>query len=351
MRAAITSFTEWLWARPLSLQVVFLALPVVLSVIALVLLRRNRTKQGKPAGGGHSAPHVSEKRSYLYVSLWMYWYGFKTDYLGKAVGVVLFVLSVIELGGPLTHLVPEQDMKVRLTTAALLFGTAVLMIWHHHRIEVRTKQYDTLVTSVMLMLEKECAKKSSTPSNDVANILDALVFALEFKKREKGFLNASVLLRTVQDGEPFRLFAQDSSNALPTNVAVDATHSVAGKVVEVEQAAIKGGKDRPRAIVYVPSTEYVHGVLITGEMRQKDQQIFQGTRVVPSAYLPLTGNINEILQCLLCIEIPMEKSECSAVLSLSSRKKDCLGSLDFTAVKVVAALLTQVMNRVEVVKN
>src|SRR5437899_12791275 len=97
---------------------------------------------------------VSKRRSLIYVSLWDYWYGFKTKYLGKIIAAVLVLLSIIELIGPFTHLLPDQAMWIRFVIAGLLFTTAVLMILQHHFEHVRTERYESLVNSVMVQLDE-----------------------------------------------------------------------------------------------------------------------------------------------------------------------------------------------------
>jgi hypothetical protein len=317
-------------------------------------------------------PPVSEWKSYVYVGLWAYWYSFKTLYLGKLIAGVLIVLSFVELAGPLTHLLPEQAIKVRFTIAGLLFVTAFLMILHHHLLQTRTDRYEQLVGSIMVLLEDEARSNAGYTKETVTNVLDALVFALEYK-REPMLLSATVLKRLVTSDEaqePFRIYAQDGHKSFKSHVPIHATDSAAGKVVETDQSRdeellekrnsdMKAGNvvaqtRNPRALLYVPSTKYIHGALIEREeMHDKrgSKQVFSKTHVIPSAFLAVDScDDPDALQCLLCIQIPLEQAgnqagspRSCAVLCLSGRKTDCMGALDFAAIKVVAAHLAQIM--------
>jgi hypothetical protein len=298
---------------------------------------------GKKPGKPVQKRVVSKRRSFIYVALWDYRYGFKTRYLGKILAAILFVLTAIELIGPLSHLLPEQGTWIRFGIAGLLFTTAVLIIWQHHRAHIRTERYEGLLNSVMVQLEKLATAQAAYTISDAIRILDSLVATVGYKRRVPLF-SATILKRIVKPGEPFKLYAQDSQNKFQTQFAVDETNSVAGKVIETD-------KTSPRALMYVPCTKYIHGVVITWAKGPGGQDIFMQTDIVPSAYSDVTSSTDpDVQHCLLCIAIPLQQlgkqpadPDTSAVLCLSGRKKDCMGALDFTAVKVTAVLLYEVM--------
>jgi hypothetical protein len=174
-------------------------------------------------------------------------------------------------------------------------------------------------------------------------VLDSLVETVGYKRPE-GLFSATILKRLVKPGEPFKLYAQDKQNKFQQQFSVHETNSVAGKVVETD-------KTSPRALMYVPSTKYIHGVVIKREKGPDDQEIFKQMEIVTSAYSDVTSSEDpDVQHCLMCITIPLqqlgkkpEDPDTSAVLCLSGRKKDCMGALDFTALKVTAALLYEVM--------
>src|SRR2546421_507947 len=105
------------------------------------------------------------------------------------------VLSLIEVVGPMTHLLPEPAMKTRIGIATLLLITAGAMIWHHRRLEIRIKRYDALLSSVMVLLEGRSASTRPSPTTT----LDALIFALGYKRQNKSqqpkdsLFNASIV--------------------------------------------------------------------------------------------------------------------------------------------------------------
>jgi hypothetical protein len=298
---------------------------------------------GKKSAKPVQKPLISKRRSFIYVSLWDYRYGFKTRYLGKILAAVLFLLTGIELIGPFTHLLPELATWVRFGVAGLLFATAVLIIWQHHRAHVRTERFEGLLNSLMVQLEQLATSKAPCSAADATGVLNSLVQTVGHRRREALF-SASILKRVVKPGESFKLYAQDRQNKFQDQFAVDETNSVAGKVVDTD-------KTSPRALMYVPSTKYIHGVVITWAKAPNGQQIFMQTDIVPSAYSDVTSTIDpDVQHCLLCIAIPLQQigkkptdPDTSAVLCLSGRKKDCMGALEFTALKVTAVLVSELM--------
>lgn len=321
-------FVQWLRLfRPFSwwLLAVFV---VLLSIVVLAIRRRRQPRE------------VSEARSYLYVGLWVYWYKIKTDYLPVLVAIGVFILSLVEIFGPLTHFLPEQAMGVRISIVVGLLLSAIFLLWHHSHLKSRIKQYETVIGSVRVVLEDADSPADQGETSPIIRILDAMVFALQCE-RKKVKINGVVLARTIAGESPFRIYAQDSDNNFGANVTVHARESVAGKVIEAEQK-------HKRCLLYVPSVRYKHAVLIALEKRG-DDQVFQTTKVVPAAYAPPVGNggAPNILESLLCVQVPISENGVEAkhaVFSLSAHKANRMGALDFAVARMAAVLLGRTLD-------
>jgi hypothetical protein len=307
-----------------------LAAAVLLLAIAIFAWGRfsrwKKAQQGRP---------ISDEAGLLYISVWKYRYRCR-KFLSSYASWAVLGLSIIEVFGPLTHLLPEQALEIRVAIAALLFLAAGVTIWHHRRMERMLERYEALVGSLMVILEGPSASTASSREDTVKNILDSIILALQHKHKSC-LLSATVLGK---DSGPFTVFAQNTSSKLPTDVKVSATDSVAGKVVKAEESF-------SRPLIYVPSARHLHGFIITSASRQKvSKQVFDFEHIATSAFswdvYPDDGSIKSII----CIQIQIMsgvKSPACAVLCLSADRQNALDELDYASAKATAGVLARVM--------
>jgi hypothetical protein len=159
-------------------------------------------------------------------------------------------------------------------------------------------------------------------------------------------LCASVLIRQAGGDQPFQICAQSAPRRLRKEITVDAKKSVAGQVLQVlqENRDLAGsGSPISRAMIYVPSARYFHGVLLRFEKLGPHKAVFRTGRIVNSAYTVVPGT-EAVNRCMVSTEIPLASGERSAVFNLSSSRPNSLTYLDFAAVSVATALVGKVLN-------
>jgi hypothetical protein len=110
------------WSSALSWsQKIGLGLLLAVVVGAWRFTRRRNSVQAAPA---------SERQSYLYVGMWLYWDTFKSNTLGSVIAGLLAILSFIELIGPFTHMMGGTESQ-HMWLTAVLFVVAVALVAHH----------------------------------------------------------------------------------------------------------------------------------------------------------------------------------------------------------------------------
>lgn len=277
---------------------------------------------------------------YLYVVYWTYKFYFRF-LVGYIVPPILVILSIIELVSAVSHAFPWAEqfpIYLKISIAALLLVAAAVLIYHHHRLEVRIKRHAVLLSSIMVLLEAQTLQRSAPDARAAAgaqeeacsDILDALVFALEHER--PGPIRASIVYRGAPE-EPFSLRVQDANTAFDGQISLHPLESTAAKVAH----------EPPGAIVYIPWTRCLHGVLISAgaEYTVGQHQRFRTTQILADAFQRIEMHeYPEVLQALLCIQIPIGIPGACAVLCISGGKRDCMGDLDFHAAKLAAALIS-----------
>jgi hypothetical protein len=277
--------------------------------------------------------------SLFFVGAWIYWYWFKRVIIAHAFPIVFIVLAGVEVLGPLTHLIPQIEAMPagwRISLICFLLLTALLLLVHHHRLRIRCDRHEALLGSLDVLLGVENRRPASGYSDamriqSIGRILDALVFALEFPRNQEMLLNATVLIRE-EPGSPFRITYQDSRYFFPPDeFALHPTECVAGNV----------SLEKADCLIYVPSTRFRHGVRLSGG---------DSVNVVAGAFQQLEGLPGQTeLKCLLCVKVPKGNKRArgakrrDAVLCLSGQKSDCMTALHFSAIRVVAALVSFVL--------
>lgn len=277
---------------------------------------------------------VKQATRYLYVVYWTYKFYFRF-LIGYIVPWVLVALSTIELFSAISHAFPigeQLSIGLKIGIAGLLLATAAVLIYHHHRLEIRIKRHAVLLSSIMVLLEAQTLRSTDTTSQEetCSDIVDGLVFALEHARA--GPIRVSIVYRARQ-GEPFRIFMQDLHHTFDPAIALHPLESTAAKVAE----------EQPGTIIYVPWTRCLHGARISSGITfaLDQQQRFRTTQIVANAFQPVADHhYPDVLQSLLCIQIPIGESPGCAVLCISGGERDCMGDLDFHAAKVAAALIS-----------
>jgi len=164
-------------------------------------------------------------------------------------------------------------------------------------------------------------------------------------------MNATVLVRE-RPGESFRVVHQDSRQNFSQDLRLDSTYSAAGKLAMEKKSG---------TLIYVPYTKFLHGVRIVGG--EADADLLDGVRtsgdepvksveLVPDVFEALHGRPGQDqVMCVLCVKVPkgnrgpgrLGRSRV-AVLSVSGRRPDCIGSLGFRAASVAASLVSLVLD-------
>jgi len=274
-------------------------------------------------------------------------YRFLTGSADKIASVVIAIMLGVEFTGASIHFVPEHKYKVPIAAIVTFFLTALAMIWHHSHLHAKVERYRILLSSLMVLLEEQLMRRTSWSAEIPKTILDSFVSALGHHR--KAALNASILCCSLKRDSPFIMCVQDSGGYFHTAVRIDATDSVAAKAVKQSEAV-------PRSLVYVPTTKYTGAVLISTD--KPNQKVYQRTDRIDSAYTFVDSSYDwNALHCLLCINIPLPASatfpdaaEYRAVLCLGGTRPDCLGTIEFAAARVAAALLSLVISQ-EGIKN
>jgi hypothetical protein len=291
-------------------------------------------------------PALADARSYLFIGWWLFWYWARTAVIGKVVPGILLILSAVELLGPWFHVVPDIEKLApwaKVTVSGTLFLTAGILVYHHWRLEVRVQRHRMVLNSFMQLLETAIGKVSGNgpkrdPNKMIDEVLNALVYALEFERGGPPSLLAATIMLQSSPANPFRLLQQTSNGPFRSEIMVDGQFSTAAKVASEPQGVL----------LYVPSTTYIHGVKISLEQRRTAAGKvieFQSARTIPNAFESLDDGENEkLVRSLLCVRIwPKGQMNTNApcfVLCLSAKRPNELGELDFNATKVGASILS-----------
>jgi hypothetical protein len=314
---------------------------------------------------------ISDLPSLLYVVYWKTKYHFKINYLGPLISITVVLLSGIELFGPFTHLsdeiekvvpatwflyVPETVVHLwhwrgfHLLLALVLFIAAVLMVLHHRFLEKQSERYRELITFMLFTAKtiRDSSEQQLTQGRAAVLLLDNLITALNEYENRPSKLNASILVRKNGSDEPFRIYAQDSSNAFDPTLIIPRDNTVAGRVVKYER------NEKPGILVYVPRTKFVHGIVFRG-----GDVFFSETAICTTPYQVLDeATEKDVLKCLLCVQIPLKKpvtqsvgqrkhvrreSYPIAVLSLSGQAADCMDSFHYIGARLAADLCAQLL--------
>lgn len=274
----------------------------------------------------------TDSYSYLYISLWSYWFYFRQVVLGRVTPFVLLFLFGLDMIGPVAHIAPFAERRKLLIDFALLFVAAVL-VWHHHRLQRRIERLQIVLTSTMVILD-ELGDIKKKPAGEqarrsaVTSILDAFVFALE-KHYPNQNVAASVVI-SESSGEPFKIFAQDPR--LPFNDRVTLHHAESAAGCTAIQAA--------GTLIYVPRTKFVHAARIGAIGVPSKSPIFRKVRIVPNAFQSRPEDPSHLCS-LLCVKIPIRGNvgAKTAILCLSRSKPDGMGDLEFHVIKLAAVLV------------
>jgi hypothetical protein len=87
-------------------------------------------------------------KSYLYILYWDRRYFARVWSIHKLVPVLLVGLSLLEVVGSLLHFVKWLDditEDARIGIAMVLLVVAVLMVWHHSRLESRVERHQAIM--------------------------------------------------------------------------------------------------------------------------------------------------------------------------------------------------------------
>lgn len=293
--------------------------------------------------------HVGNSQSdsgwgYIYVGAWYQWEKFKTRYLGPTFAAVLLVLSGVEIGGPFVHFINlHRHPRIQDAIVGALCLTALIVVWHHRVLHARADRYKNILSFAMVLAENRNSADNSPSA--IVPVLDSVVRALNPLGRSEKSINAAILRRP-QSPTPqsFRIFAQDSGNSFRQGLEIP-DDSVAGKAVQLDNRARNIG-----GLVYVPWTKFHHGVAFRTIRYPHTSKGFSEGEIVPATYCVLdAATETKVLKCLLCIQVPSRSAEdedlvkYQYVLSLSGQRVDCMDTVFFSAAKLVAAFLVDIL--------
>ncbi len=281
----------------------------------------------------------SQAIGYLYVVWWQYKFYLRQNLIGQIARYGVIGLLAFEILGPLTHLVPigtKENSRAEYLLISFLFGCACVVVWHHTRLHKHVQRHRVVLSSTRVLLEQQSLiQERAKPrgemgrKQDVVNILDAFVFALEDYYPKQKFAASVMLLEP--NAKHFVLYAQDPRAPFEEKATLDNVTSVAGSV----------RSDKPGTLLYVPRTSCIHALRIASD--GFDHTHYRRAAIIPNAFqsLPIDP---ELLKCLLCVRIPLRDPRRSAILSFSSGKADIMGRLEFDAIKVAAALIATALS-------
>lgn len=300
----------------------------------------------------------------MYVGWWNIVYLFKIRVLGPFLASAVVLLSAIELFGPLTHLLDDflpsswlarwHTPWIHYAVTICLITAAIAMVLHHRFLEVQSERLKNLLAfTVVAATNLRTLSSNEHDPQTAVGVLDALILSLSSagdRAKNRKRLNASILMRGAAD-QSFTIYAQDSANVFKRDARIPARASVAGRVVDYDAGTESGG-----ALLYVPSTQYVHGIVFRG-----GPVSFRETEISPATYKVVDPTTErDILKCLLCVQIPLKHLSTEendgleerrrdgypiAVLSVSSQGKDCMDSIHFMGAKLAADLIAQFLSQ------
>ena len=227
---------------------------------------------------------------------------------GKLIPSILLVFSLLELLGALLHSVSWPDElppRVRLGISAILFVAALVTLWHHHRLRIRIERHQGVLASMRFLCSEaltHCSRHADpeerirVSGEFIHDILYALIVSLEHK-RKVGMMNASLVAR--RTGGPFKILDQFPSGTFLASTSLDPDESA---------AAIAAAQTR-NSLVYIPSTRYVHGILMAFEKTYPigEKSGFMTARIIENAFQSIDrDHEKKVLRSLICTQITNE---------------------------------------------
>jgi hypothetical protein len=312
-----------------------------------------RSRRAKPRGS-KVRDSIRKGLSHVYVGWWVVWYQLKLEYVGVAVGILLFFLGSVELLGPTAHLISDYSPKswknlldssyFHFGLAGSLFVVTAVMLSHHQYLHHKVARFKDLVQFSVSMSAIVRNDPDASPTGLAVVVLDGLLMALQGMSDPSEAtrrVNASILVKADGAEKSFRILAQDSSNTFDRDIRVSGENSVAGKLVKFDRDHKTVG-----SLMYVPSTRALHAVAFTAEM--EEGVFFSDTEIIPTSYEVIDETTQKnAIRSLLCAQIPLrqpidsrERSYTAAVLSLSAKSEDCMGFMFFLGSKLACNILT-----------
>lgn len=295
--------------------------------------------------------------SYLYILYWDRRYFTRLWSITNLVPLLLVTLSCAEVLGSLLHFAKWLDdatATARIIIAVALLAVALIMVWHHSRLENRVERHQAIMAMTRVLcartLEPYDPEDTACVSAFVHNTLEGFILALEHE-RDMGVMNASLVARDGL-GQPFRILDQYPSGTFLNKIRLDPEESA---------AAIAATAENEGTLVYVPSTKRVHGIRLIFEENATAAPEFlpsnasgaTTTRIIENAFQPIDlVTEGKVLRSLLCMCVPNRIPVTSRVhdqlgiargsemvLCLGMHRPNRMGELDFNAIQVTARLL------------
>jgi len=305
--------------------------------------------------GTSAAEDVSDQvfrqaKGQLAVWLWTTRYWFRLKWAGRCVAALLILTWLIEVGVNIFHLSTAGRGATRADFIVFSLSTSAiaLMIAHHSRLQFRVSRHQILLNSTAISVDY-VSRQGAVTQNDRRKgvqqhaevLLNGLVFSLN-QRRKNGRIAASILLKEDAEGD-FSIFAQDGERVFAADRSVDGQRSAAGFAA----------MDTESALIYLPATEHKHAVRLSLRKAQGSSR-YEATSELLTGVFQENGSQTEeeleALASLLCVRIPIESPHAgrygvagSAVLSISSSRKNEFGELEFNAAKLHAALIADAM--------
>jgi hypothetical protein len=96
-------------------------------------------------------------------------------------------------------------------------------------------------------------------------------------------------------------------------------------------------------VIYVPNTQFVHGVQINLLKNFPKREFFSATKIIPGAFESLGATNQSLVRSLVCMSVPGTAPGKDAVLCVSGQKTNTLGYLELSAIKVAVGLVAQIL--------
>lgn len=279
-------------------------------------------------------PIFDDLIGYLYLLYWWILFAFRLRVAPITAYAIAALVSLELFGVPIhvlvDHVFVGRDAWLKDVFLATLFGCAVTMVYHHHRLRKRVERHQILLASIRSVVVEGAAdmiraRSRRSELDFIRQNLQALVRAIQIENTLTPTFSATVLFQA-QVGGPFQILDQTpmGMHSLPNNELPEL--SAAGKCCE-----------EPNSLLYIPWTKISHGLRIQAD--QSHLPRFRDVHIVDRAFVNGIGWSLVPIRCLACIQIPTRSKVHRYVLALNADKGNCLGELDFHALQVMAGLI------------